>query len=395
MKKIKLSQNFHGDHLDLGNGIVLFQGDDKILDVSDSIEIENALASGLIENVEKCKPGEKENVCIQIKDGEEVWVFAEQREGKVVRVVYELLGVGKELSNSLNVKLCCAYLTDKADNKIVKDLIAHGADKVYVVENEYLKNYQTDFYVKALENLLKKEKPQIVLFGATHIGRDFAPRIARRVGTGLTADCTSLEIDNDGFLAQTRPAWGGNLMATIKCVDHMPQMSTVRPGVMKIPIPDEKRDGEVIKVNVELGKSDQLTNLIEFVKAKKKILNLEASDIIVSGGRGLGKKENFKHIEELAKLLGGEVGASRGVVDEGWIAQDHQVGQTGKTVRPKIYMAFGISGAIQHRAGMQESDTIIAINKDPAAMIFTVADYGIIADVNEFLPALIAEIKGK
>lgn len=321
-----------------------------------------------------------------------IWVFAEQRRNKISKVVFQLLGKGRELADTLNVELSAVLLGDKI-GKLADELISYGADKVYFAESPRLKNYQTDAYAKVITDLIEKEKPEIVLYGATHIGRDLAPRISRRLGTGLTADCTELSIDESTReLLQTRPAFGGNIMATILCPNHRPQMATVRPGIMK-ELPKAKRNGKVIKVPVRLTERDLKTKIIEIKKEKRKKVNLEEAEIIVAGGRGVGSPEGFKLIEELAKVLGGEVGASRATVDAGWISQEHQVGQTGKTVRPRLYIACGISGAIQHRAGMANSDVIVAINKDKEAPIFKIADYGIVGDLHEIIPKMIEELK--
>lgn len=386
MVKVKLTNNYPGFSLDLGMGITINRGDDWT-DVPDTLELQQAINNGYVE-VQK----EQKEVKKEITDGNEVWVFAEQRNGRIAQVVFELLGKAAELAKKLNVKVGAVLLCENASN-LSKELIAYGADNVYPAESPLLKNYKTDFYTKAISDLIKKHKPQIVIYGATHIGRDLAPRIAQRITTGLTADCTGLDIDDDSLLVQTRPAFGGNIMAQIKCPAHKPQMSTVRPGVMKIPPKDKNRKGNIIKVKAEINEKDSLTKVLKIVKENKCIANLERSQIIVSGGRGLGTKENFKLIEELAGLLCGEVGASRAVVDAGWIAKDHQVGQTGKTVRPRLYIACGISGAIQHRAGMQNSDIIVAINKDPEAMIHTIADYSIVGDLCKVIPTLIKELK--
>lgn len=384
MAKVKLSQTYPGQTLDLGLGIAISQGEE--IEAPDTIEADNALSRGFLEEVKEEKKAKKG----EVKEGNEVWIFAEQRNGKITRVVFELLSKGRELADKLNVKLAAVLLCEKDCGS--KELVSYGADKVYLVENTLLKNYKTDFYANAISDLIKKEKPQVVVYGATHIGRDLAPRIAQRIATGLTADCTGLDIDQDGLLLQTRPAFGGNIMAQIKC-KTMPQMSTARPGVFKLANRDEKRKGEIINVKLNINEKESSTNVINIIKAAKKRVNLEEAKIIISGGRGLCNKDNFKMIEELANLLGAEVGASRAVIDAGWIGKDHQVGQTGKTVRPKLYIACGISGAIQHRAGMQNSEIIIAINKDPGAMIFSIADYGIVADVKQFIPALISELK--
>ncbi len=386
MVKVKLTENFPGFFLDLGMGVTINRGDDWV-EAPDTIELQQAIDNS---HVEVQKEGKK--YAKKLKEGGEVWVFAEQRNGKIPQIVFELLGKATELAKKISVKVGAILLCEK-DNKLSKELIEYGADSVYIAENPLLKNYKTDFYTKTISKLINKEKPQIVIYGATHIGRDLAPRIAQRITTGLTADCTGLDIDDDSLLIQTRPAFGGNIMAQIKCPDHKPQMSTVRLGVMKVPEKEANRKGNIIKVDAEIDEKDSLTKVINIIKENKCIANLEKSHIIVSGGRGLGTKENFRLIEELAKLLCGEVGASRAVVDAGWITKDHQVGQTGKTVRPKLYIACGISGAIQHRAGMQNSDIIIAINKDPNAMIFNIADYGVVGDLHKIIPLLIEELK--
>jgi len=384
MVKVRLSYNCPESQLNLG-GIVLMKGQD-FQDVPELPEIKQAIEQGYLEALKE----EKKEVKKEIKEGDEVLVFAEQRNNKIARVALELLGKASELAQKLNVKTAAILLTDK-DSSLSNELIAHGADKVYLVESPLLKNYQTDLYTKVIFEHIKKTKPQVVLYGATHIGRDLAPRIAQRVNTGLTADCTGLDITEDGLLLQTRPAFGGNLMAQIQCHERRPQMSTARPGVFNI-IRTEKK-GEVVKVKPEITEKDQKTRILEIIKETKKKVNLEEADVIVSAGRGIGNKENFKLIEELASLLRAEIGASRGVIDAGWVPKDHQVGQTGKTVRPKLYIAIGISGAIQHKVGMQNSECIIAINKDASAPIFGVADYGIVDDLFKVLPEIINELK--
>jgi electron transfer flavoprotein alpha subunit len=273
-------------------------------------------------------------------------------------------------------------------------LFASGADKVYLVEGPEYSHYSTDAYTTTLTDLIHSYKPSVVLLGATNDGRDLGPRVACRVQTGLTADCTGLGIDEKtGLVAWTRPALGGNIMATILCKDHRPQMGTVRPKVFKKPEPDASRSGEIIRVASKVKADDIRTKLIDVIQVCTASCNLEEAEIIVSGGRGMCKPENFAMIEELADVLGGAVGASRAAVDAGWKQALHQVGQTGKTVGPKIYFAVGISGAIQHLAGMSSSDIIIAINKDADAPIFKMADYGIVGDAMEVLPILIAEFK--
>ena len=386
MVKVKVSMNCPEMQLNLG-GIVLMKGS-YFEDVPDMPEIQQAIDNG---NLEVLKDEKKSEKRAEKKEGSEVLVFAEQRNNKIARVVLELLGKARELADKLNVKTAAILLTDK-DAGLSKELISYGADKVYVAESALLKNYQTDLYAKVIAEHIKKSKPQIALYGATHIGRDLAPRLAQRLNTGLTADCTGLDITEDNLLLQTRPAFGGNLMAQIMCKKHRPQMSTVRPGVMKMKEPSECK-GEVVKIKPNISEKDQLVKVLEIIKETKKKVNLEEAEIIVSGGRGLGDKEGFKLIEELASLLKAEIGASRAVVDAGWVPKDHQVGQTGKTVRPKLYIAVGISGAIQHKAGMQSSDLIIAINKDSSAPIFEVADYGIVDDLFKVVPELIGELK--
>lgn len=322
-----------------------------------------------------------------------VWVFAEQRNGKMMNTAFELLGEGRKLADKLGVELSALLLGYNVAN-LAEELIHHGADRVILAEHPELKLYTTDGYTKIITDLVNGKKPEIILIGATNIGRDLGPRVAARLDTGLTADCTKLDIDDEQkILLQTRPAFGGNIMATIITPKHRPQMSTVRPGVMKKLAPDSTRKGIVEKVEVQLDKKDIRTIVKEVVKSAKQSVNLIDADIIVSGGRGLGGPDGFKVIEDLAKELGGVVGSSRAAVDSGWISQDHQVGQTGKTVRPKIYIACGISGAIQHLAGMQSSDCIIAINKNPDAPIFDVADYGIVGDLYKVVPMMVEEIK--
>lgn len=322
-----------------------------------------------------------------------VWVFAEQRQGVITPVVFELLGEGKKIANETESKLCAILIGHNVSN-LADELINYGAEKVYLADHTTLENFTTDGYTKVFSDAIESLKPEIVLYGATHIGRDLAPRIAARVNTGLTADCTKLEIDEqDKKLKQTRPAFGGNLMATIICPDHRPQMSTVRPGVMEKAEKNENNKGEIINLEVKISPEDIRTKIIEIVKSKKDFVSLVDADIIVSGGKGLGCPEGFTLIKELADALGGTVGASRAAVDAGWIDHANQVGQTGTTVKPKIYIACGISGAIQHLAGMSDSDIIIAINKNPNAPIFDVADYGIVGDLNQVIPMLIEAFK--
>jgi electron transfer flavoprotein alpha subunit len=309
-----------------------------------------------------------------------------------MNVALELLGEGHKLSREIGGRKVCAVLIGSETDHIVKELFAYGADVIYQIDNPLLKNYTTDGYTKVLTEAINKYLPEIVIFGATHIGRDLAPRVAARLDTGLTADCTKLDIDPvDKKLMQTRPAFGGNIMATIICPKNRPQMSTVRPGVMDKLEKDVNKKGELIKIDAKLKASDIRTNVLEVVKAAKALVSLTDADIICSGGRGLGDPSGFELIAKLAEKVGGVVGSSRAAVDAGWIDHSHQVGQTGTTVKPKIYFACGISGAIQHLAGMQTSDIIIAINKDPDAPIFEVADYGIVGDLYKVIPQIIAE----
>jgi len=316
-----------------------------------------------------------------------VWVFGEQKRGIIQPVVYELLGKGRELADNLGCELWTVLLGYKIKDR-AQELIHRGADKVIVVENPLLENFLDEPYTQVLVDLIQKYKPEILLAGATTIGRALISRVAVKVHAGLTADCTGLEIDSEKkILLQTRPAFGGNIMATIITPNHRPQMATVRHKVMKEAPVDSGRKGEVEVLSYD-GKLSSRTKLIDMIDEVGKTVNLAEADIIVSGGRGLGKAENFKIIEELAEVLGAAVGASRAAVDAGWIPYAHQVGQTGRTVCPRLYIACGISGQIQHLVGMQSSDIIVAINKDPEAPIFKVADYGIVGDLFEIVPLL-------
>lgn len=324
-----------------------------------------------------------------------VWVFVEQRGRAIMPVALELLGEGRRLADLLEVELCGVLVGDQVAG-LAEQVIECGADRVFLCESPLLGDYTTDGYTRVFDQLIREHRPEIVLFGATHIGRDLAPRVAARVDTGLTADCTRLEIDpSDKKLLQTRPAFGGNLMATIVTPYNRPQMSTVRPGVMKKAERVAGRKGEVVRVAVALAEADVRTRVLEVVKSPKLQAALEEANIIVSGGRGLGKPEGFALLQRLADKLGGVVGSSRACVDAGWIDHDHQVGQTGKTVKPNLYVACGISGAIQHLAGMSGADVIVAINKNADAPIFSVADYAITGDLYEVVPALIEALDQK
>ncbi len=326
-----------------------------------------------------------------LDDYKGVWIFAEQRDGIVAPVANELLGAGRRLAGRLQVELSAVLFG--ADAAQAEELIKWGADKVYFCESELFKKFNDEPYSNLLSKLIDTYKPEVVLAGATAIGRSFLPRVAARLRSGLTADCTSLDVEDDSRnLVQTRPAYGGNIMASILCPRTRPQMATVRPKVMKKGEYDPARKGEVIRVD-----ADGIPCRTKVLEAHRETsghkVNLQEADVIVSGGRGLKSAEGFKLLHELASLINGAVGSSRAAVDEGWIPYSHQVGQTGKTVCPKLYIACGISGAVQHLVGMQSSDTIIAINKNPEAPIFNVASYGLIGDLHEIVPLLIKKIK--
>jgi len=333
----------------------------------------------------------------------EVWVFAEQEDGALNDVALELCGKARELAGQLGVTmgavLPCAGVGDLANK-----LIAQGADNVYVVDDPRLGHYQTGPYARVLCALIEKHQPQIVMYGATPLGRDLAPRVASEMRAGMTADCTDLEIKDvtepktkethEKLLLQIRPAFGGNIIATIVNYDQWPQMATVREGVMPMLDPDESRSGNVIQEQVDLDDTTLALKLIER-HLEERTVNLKGARVIVAGGGGVGSKEKFHLVHELAGAIGGAVGASRAAVDSGYISKDYQVGQTGTTVRPALYIACGISGAVQHRAGMEESAKIIAINTDPDAPIFSVAHYGIVGDLNKVIPMMIKAIREK
>ena len=343
-----------------------------------------------------------------------VWVFCEQRDGVILGTGYQLLSEGRKLADDLGVELCGVLLGDKINEDYAKALGGYGADRVYICEHPLLKDYTTDGYTKVICDLVEDKKPEVFLIGATNIGRDLGPRVAARLHTGLTADCTHLDVDVEKYkaflkttstidvdntkfeantnLKMTRPAFGGHLMATIVCPDYRPQMSTVRPGVMQTQPYNEETAAKTIleKVDVQLSQDDIHVDLVEIVKSAKKAVDLIGADVVVSVGRGISSdpKRGLEIAEELANVLGGVVGASRAVVDDGYIGVDHQVGQTGKTVHPKIYVALGISGAIQHVSGMQDAECIIAVNKNANAPIFDVATYGITGDLFKVGPML-------
>lgn len=330
-----------------------------------------------------------------IADYKDVWVFAEHHKGKISSVTLELVGEGLKLAKALDENLCVVFLGNNLKDK-AQDLLYYGVDKVYYVDDPIFETFQDDPYSEALAGLSRQFKPNIILTGATLMGRSFIPQVAVKLQTGLTADCTGLEIDPETRnLRQTRPAFGGNIMATILCENHRPQMSTVRHKVMKQAKRLDEAKGEVIEVPITDSAKKCRTKFLESIEELEETVNIAEADIIVSGGRGLGDPKHFKLIEDLAKAIGGAVGSSRAAVDAGWIPYSHQVGQTGKTVCPKLYIACGISGAIQHLAGMQSSDVIIAINKDPEANIFKYSTYGIVGNLHEVVPALTKRILEK
>jgi electron transfer flavoprotein alpha subunit len=319
----------------------------------------------------------------------EVWVFVEHADGRPVAVSWELLGKGRELASALGGQVCSVLLGHQVD-ALAREAFAYGADKVYVIDDPVLGHYRTQPYLRGMIRLTEKYHPEIMLLGATTMGRDLAGAVATSLQTGLTADCTGLSIDPDSkLLEQTRPAYGGNIMATILCEKRRPQMATVRPRVMVMPPRDESRTGAIVGEDLGLAEQDVLVQILEYAREDaSEVTRIEDANVLISGGRGLGGPEGFRVLQQLADAIGGCVSGSRAAVDQGWIEHGRQVGQTGKTVRPKLYIACGISGAIQHLVGMQTSDVIIAINRDPNALIFGVATYGVVGDVYEIVPAL-------
>lgn len=322
-----------------------------------------------------------------------VWVVAEHYKNEIHKVSLQLVGKSRELADKLKVDVTLVVLGGPDIEKQLPDLANYGADKIIFIKSPILKDYYSDLYVKSLSELILERKPEVVLIGATPTGRDFAPRVAKRLNAGLTADCTGLDIeDESGNLRQTRPTFGGNIMATIRTPNSRPQMSTVRPGIFHLPEKTDKK-AKIEIIERKYTEKDSVTKIVKVITKERLKVNLEDAEIIVSGGRGVGSKENFNIIEDLAKVLGAEVGGSRVAVELGWIDHDQQVGQTGKTVSPKLYIACGISGAIQHQVGMQGANVIVAINRDPGASIFKVAHYGIVGDLHKVIPSLIEEIK--
>ena len=333
-----------------------------------------------------------------------VFVFAQQVDNVISNIAYELIGNGKELAKDLGVEVT-AVLVGSDVKGLADQLAEYGADKVIVVDDPELKEYRTEPYTHAIASVIKEFKPEIFLIGATAIGRDLGPRVCARIHTGLTADCTKLDIGDfpmnpvpgretkHNQLLMTRPAFGGNTIATIACPDFRPQMATVRPGVMQKAPKEAGKKAVVTEFNPGFTKNNKYVDILEVVKAVSNTVDIMDAKILVSGGRGVGSPENFKILDDLAEAIGGTVSCSRAVVDAGWKPKDLQVGQTGKTVRPNVYFAIGISGAIQHLAGMEESDIIVAINKDESAPIFDVADYGVVGDLNKIVPMLTEKIK--
>lgn len=343
---------------------------------------------------------------MSLEDYKGVYIFAQQVDNHIDNIAFELLGKARDLAEPLNTQVT-AVLIGYQVGDLADELAEYGADRVIVVDDPELKEYRTEPYAHALASVIEKYKPEIMLVGATAIGRDLGPTVSARVHTGLTADCTSLDIGDfplqpkpnqeqkHNQLLMTRPAFGGNTIATIACPDNRPQMSTVRPGVMEKITPIKGAKAEVINYNPGFTPDDRYVTIEKVVKKVSETVDIQKAKILVSGGRGVGSPENFQILRDLADALGGEVSCSRAVVDNGWAPKDLQVGQTGKTVRPNIYFAIGISGAIQHVAGMEESDLIIAINKDESAPIFDVADIGIVGDLNKIVPKLTADIKAE
>lgn len=333
--------------------------------------------------------------------GGEVWVFVEAARGRIADVSLELLSKGRELADTLGVRLAAMLLGREVEG-LSEKLFSHGADKVYLAEHDTLGRYETHAYTKAAVELIKEHNPQIVIYGATSIGRDLAPRIASTLRAGLTADCTDLEIGDHedpvskevhkDLLLQIRPAFGGNIIATIVNPSGWPQMATVREGVMRMPDADGARTGELVRSQPELTPQDAIIKVLDEVPGARKV-NLKAARVIIAGGGGVGSRDNFKLVFDLANVLGAEVGASRAAVDKGFIDKAHQVGQTGTTVRPALYIALGISGQVQHRAGMSDSAKILAVNSDPDAPIFSIAHFGITGDLNKVVPMMISAIR--
>jgi electron transfer flavoprotein alpha subunit len=324
-----------------------------------------------------------------------VWVFVEQREGVMAGVSLELLGAGRALADRLGAELS-SIIVGKEISGLAKELIYWGADKVMVADDPIAGEYRTEVYARIIAGKAEEDRPEVLLVGATAIGRDLAPRIAARLNTGCTADCTELDIDLERrLLVATKPYFGRNLMADIICFPHKPQMATVRPGIMELPDRDRERKGEVIHIDVDLREEDTRVKVLDAMPSRSEAVSMEGAERVVAAGMGVGNREGFELVRELAGLLGAHLGATSLPVDEGWLSEDYKIGQTGKTIRPRLYMGCGVSGAIQHSAGMINSELIVAINTDPKAEIFQFADYGIIGDVNKIVPALIRQLKAE
>lgn len=371
------------------------------IEVVDGVAVVNEKCTLCGSCVDSCEAGalsieaKEKTLPTDLAEWSGIMVYAEYRHGKVAPVSYELLGIGRQLADQQKVPLT-AVLLGSSMGEAAKELVVYGADIVYQVDDPALEFFTDETYGNILEDVVREQKPEVVLAGATAIGRSFIPLVATGLATGLTADCTQLAIrPEDGVLLQTRPAFGGNIMATIECPYTRPQMATVRPRVMKAAVPDPDRKGEIIDYQPDPSRMQSRVKVLRNVLEEQDQVNITEGDIIVAGGRGLDDEKGFKLIRQLADAIGGAVGASRAAVDSQWIAYPHQVGQTGKTVNPKLYIACGISGAIQHVVGMQSSETIVAINKDSHAPIFDVATYGIVGDLFEVVPKLIEKIKEK
>jgi len=337
---------------------------------------------------------EEKPVTEDLESYQGVWVWVEQFQGKAASISWEMMGQGRRLADELGTTLTACVLGEKMD-RVAHEAIAYGADRVFVADDPTLRVYRTEPYARILVELVRQYKPEIFLLGASSRGRDLAGAVATLLYTGLTADCTGLEIDPETrLLLQTRPAYGGNIMATILTPNHRPQMATVRHRVFEVPEPDFERQGQIVSVPVVLSEDEIASKVVDFIVEEGEV-NIADAKIIVAGGRGVGGPEGFEPLRELAQVLGGAVGASRAAVDAGWIPYAHQVGQTGRTVRPDLYIACGISGAIQHRAGMSTSRVIVAINKDPDAPIFDIATYGVVGDLFQIVPALTEQFRKK
>lgn len=330
---------------------------------------------------------------VNVDEYHDVWIFVEQTGGKPARVSIELLQKGRKLANKLDVFLV-AFLIGESLDDLAQELIYYGADKVIVADDPVAKEYRTEVYTDIIVRQAAYEKPDIIIIGATPLGRDLAPRVARRLNTGCTADCLGLDIDDDTkLLISTVPAFGGNVMATIICPDHRPQIATVRPGVMIFPEKDVARTGEITNIKVGIKEEEVKVKILEIINSKESGVKLEEAEKIVVAGMGASDQDTIKCLKKLAKLIGGELGVTMPVAEAGLFSHDHIIGQTGKTIRPKLYIGCGVSGAVQHTAGMSEAEMIVAINNDPKADIFKIADYGIVCDADEVIPAIIAELK--